>query len=317
MKIIRDYKNCPKYAAGSVVALGNFDGVHKGHIAVINKAKEIADAGGTASSVLTFEPHPINVLHPGAKPFRITDEKQKAEVIAELGIDNLFIIEFTKDFSNITATNFFKEILLNGINASHIVTGTDFVFGAGREGNTETMAALASEFNIGYSKLSPIGNSDSIFSSSLVRKNLQHANLANVRQILGRNFAIEGVVTEGKRLGNTIGFPTINIDLGDYIRPVFGVYVVKIKIEGHDKEYYGAANIGIKPTLGGSNEILEVHIFNFSEEIYNFNVYVELLEYIRGEKKFASIEELKQQITQDCITARNLLDNCDRRIIGG
>lgn len=306
MRIIKDYKACPQDAKGSVIALGNFDGVHKGHVSVINKAIEIAKDNGLQSAVLTFEPHPLSVLRSNIKPFRLTSEAQKIEIIEKLVVDNLFIINFDSAFSQIKAPDFIKEILVNNLGAAHIVTGEEFIFGYNRLGNSELLAKEALQCGFGYSQVKPVGG-DSRFSSTLARKCLAVGDLAKGREILGRNFIIEGVVETGNQKGRKIGFPTVNISLGDYIRPAFGVYAVKLKISGGGAMLTGAANIGIKPTTNGTKELLEVHIFDFSENIYGHNVQVELIEYIRPERKFESLDALSKQITEDCNQIRKLL----------
>ncbi len=308
MKIIRDYNNCPTICKGSVIALGNFDGVHKGHLAVIEKAREIAAKEGLKSSVLTFEPHPLNILKADIKPFRLTTEEQKTSIIQSRGIHNLFIINFDKEFSEIKAGEFIEEILVNKLQAAHIVTGEDFIFGHKREGNRKMLSKAAKKHKFGYTRVRPVGDKACVFSSSLIRKSLQEADLLSAAQMLGRNFFIAGTVQEGNKKGRELGFPTINIPLCEYIRPAYGVYAVKIYIENRPGWLYGAANIGVKPTLGGTEELLEVHIFDFSENIYGHNVEVELIEYIRPERKFMNLDELKSQIAEDCVKIREIFE---------
>lgn len=307
MKIIRDYKNCPEFAKGSVVAIGNFDGMHKGHVAVIERAKEIAAINNLTVSVLSFEPHPLNVLRPEIKPFRLTLETQKASLTENLGVDFLFIVNFDKEFSQIKANEFIKEILVDKLSAVHVVTGEDFVFGYSREGTPDTIERAAVEYNFSYTKVAPVGSGVSAFSSSAIRASLKEGRLDEVKSMLGRNLVIKGAVIEGNKHGRIIGFPTINIDLGEYMRPAFGVYAVKIYLDESTIPLYGAANIGIRPTINDAKELLEVHIFNFSENIYGHQAAVELIEYIRPEKKFASIDALKLQIAEDCIKIRKIL----------
>jgi len=307
MRIIRDYKNIPNEAKSSVVAIGNFDGVHKGHVAVIKKAQDIAASKGVKSAVLTFEPHPLTVLRSEIKPFRLTTDSQKAVFIEELGVDFLFSIKFDKEFSKITANQFIRKILVDELAAKHIVTGEDFIFGHNREGSIDLLSKEALRYNFGYTKLLHLGSTVGVFSSSAIRKNLSHGRLEEVRLMLGRNFIISGIVSEGNKQGRTIGFPTINLDLGGYMHPAFGVYAAKIYIEGRDKVLFGAANIGIRPTINGTKELLEVHIFDFSENIYGQSVSVELIEYIRPEHKFSGMDALKSQIAEDCIKIRKVI----------
>jgi riboflavin kinase/FMN adenylyltransferase len=307
MKIVSDYENCPDVAKGSVVALGNFDGVHKGHVAVIEKTKEIALLSGATNSVLTFEPHPLTILKKDIKPFRLTSEAQKISIIEGLGVDNLFLINFTRALSQMKASDFIKEILVNDLQVEHIVTGEDFIFGHNREGNAKLLGAEAEKYGFGYSRVLPVGSSDAAFSSTLIRKCLEAGKLDKAKAMLGRNFVISGKVQKGDQKGRTINFPTINIDMGEYLRPAFGVYAAKLQIEGRSENFGGAVNIGVKPTAGGTKELLEMHIFDFSENIYGHNVSVELIEYIRSEKKFGSLEELSKQIAEDCNIIRKIL----------
>jgi riboflavin kinase/FMN adenylyltransferase len=307
MQIITQYQDIPREAKGCAIAIGNFDGVHKGHVAVIKKAQEIAASKGGKAGVLTFEPHPLTLLRPEIKPFRITTDSQKALLIKQLGIDFLFAINFDKEFSEITANDFIHEILVHALGAKHIVTGEDFIFGHNRQGNTDLLSDKAAQYNFGYTKMAHVGSPSGAFSSSAIRRNLSHGNLHEVYPILGRNFVISGMVKEGNRQGRLIGFPTINLELAGYMNPAFGVYAVKIYIEGREKVFSGAANIGIRPTINGTKELLEVHIFDLSENLYGKNVAVELIDYIRPEIKFSGLEELKMQILEDCIKIRKVL----------
>lgn len=307
MNIVKDYKNCPEIAKGSFIAIGNFDGVHKGHVTVINKAKELAQQKGLKTSVLTFEPHPLNILRPNIAPFRLTSESQKIKIMQNLGIDNLFIINFNQEFSQLSADSFINNVLVNALGAKHIVTGEDFIFGNKRSGNSALLEKASESCLFGYSKVAPVGYEE-VFSSSLIRHNIKTGQLDSAYSMLGHNFSICGIVIEGAQKGRTIGFPTINIELGEYLRPAFGVYAVKINITG-ENTLYGAANIGTRPTVNGTKELLEVHIFDFNKNIYGQMVEIELINYIRPEKEFAGLDDLKQQIAKDCAQIKELIRN--------
>ncbi len=307
MQVITDYKNIPNSAKNSVIAIGNFDGIHKGHLEVINHGKAIAKQNNYDFSILTFSPHPLLVLNHDIKPFFITSDIQKQRMLRKLGVNNLFCIDFNKEFSKISAEAFISEILLNKLTAKHIITGENFIFGHNRSGNTNLLHKFSQSLGFGYTAIKPFMANGEICSSSLIRQKIKDGNIKSVKSLLGRNFSIIGQVQEGMKKGNTIGFPTANIKLGNYIRPAFGVYACKIHVENSGISF-GAANIGIKPSFSAQQEGLEVHIFNFSSNIYNKEIEVELIDYIRPEKKFTDINMLKQQITEDCTKIKTILE---------
>jgi riboflavin kinase/FMN adenylyltransferase len=334
MQIINDYTKRPDEAKKIVIALGNFDGVHKGHIEVINTAIKIAKTNNLSSAVMTFQPHPIELFKPEIKNYRLTSIEQKAKLFENLGVDYLYIINFNIDFASITAEDFIKNILLEKLDASHIVTGYDYVFGNKKAGNTQMLQQLSPILGYGFTCVEAVGANET-FSSTKIRNALKEADLAKAHAILGRNYEVAGKVVRGDNRGKSIGFPTINVDSGDALRPKSGVYAVKItihqeipsspefskKILGRSDEitlefeksnsgnddmvsYNGVANIGTKPTFAGIDETLEVHIFDFAQDVYGKNVEIEFLRYIRPERKFANAEELVKQIQKDCAMAK-------------
>lgn len=303
MQIINDYSKRPDEAKNIVLALGNFDGVHKGHSQVINTAISIAKANNRPSAVMTFDPHPIELFKPEIQNYKLTSLSQKAKLLENLGVDYLYVINFNSDFANITAENFIQNILLEKLNASHIVTGYDYVFGNKKSGNIQMLKDFASKLGYGFTCVEAVGEEE-IFSSTKIRNALKEADLAKAQAILGRNYAVAGKVVRGDNRGKSIGFPTINIDSGDALRPKSGVYAVKIIIEQDAKIYSGVANIGTKPTFDGTEETLEVHIFDFAQDIYEKNATIEFLQYIRPERKFNNADELVKQIHKDCEVAR-------------
>jgi riboflavin kinase/FMN adenylyltransferase len=305
MQVIQNHSNCPPSAKQSVIALGNFDGVHKGHQEIIKLTCEIARAKNLPSAVMTFEPHPVSVFRPEISNFHLTSLEQKIKLIEALGVDFLFVMNFDENFAKITAEDFIKNILCEGLSVKHVVIGYDFIFGHDRGGNAQMLHDLSGSSGYGFTQVDAVGKDDMVFSSTKIRENLRQGNLENVQLMLGRNYEIAGVVIKGENRGKGLGFPTINIDSGELMRPASGVYAVRVKIG--DAIYNGVANIGTKPTFVGKTEELEVHIFDFDEDVYGRNVEIEFIQYIRAEEKFQSVESLVAQIAKDCIKAREIL----------
>ena len=299
---------CPEHAKNSVVALGNFDGMHKGHQHVILSAKKIALATGASLAALTFEPHPISVFSPSHPPFRLTSLEQKASLMASLGVQFLYVVPFNLSFSRMSAETFITDILVKQLNACHVVAGYDFIFGYQRLGNAALLEACAKQYPFGFTQTEAISDPktpDIAYSSTQVRQLIAQGKVSQVPPILGRYFSIAGQVCEGNKKGRTLGFPTANLALGESIRPRFGVYATLVHLDG--RTYPAVANIGCKPTLGIHEPQLEVHLFDFDQSIYNRYIEVELRAFIREEMRFHSLTELQKHITQDCLQARALL----------
>ena len=310
MRIFRHYQNIPDDARGAVVAIGNFDGVHLGHRAVIGEAGAIAHATARPWGVLTFEPHPRAFFAPGTPPFRLTPFHAKARLIFGLGVDTIFVQQFNKAFSSLTAEDFIETVLVGGIGARHVVCGYDFVFGKGRGGNCEMLLGFGKRLGFDFTAVRAqtfAGNDgDAAYSSTGVREALQSGEPQAAARILGRPFEIEGRVIRGDQRGRTIGFPTANLALGTYLRPARGVYAVRVRI-GEGKEFTGVANIGRRPTFAGEADLLEVFLFDFTGDLYGQRLGVQLVEFLRPEKKFDGIDQLKAQIAADSDQARQIL----------
>lgn len=307
MQIITDYKNCPEELKGSYIALGNFDGVHKGHREIIMRAVDEAKKNGGISAVMTFEPHPRRFFQEKCAPFRITPLEIKAQLIEKMGVDALFVVGFTKKFSQINAEEFIEEVLYKALNVKHISIGYDFTFGNKKAGDFALLKKKAKQFGYGVEQMQAIKSNDIICASTKIREYLRSGDVEKITEIAGRNFAISGKVIKGHARGRTIGFPTANISLGDFIHPAFGVYAVNVQMGGEN--YPAVANIGVKPTFEGADAaLLEVYIFDFKCDIYDKELRVELVKYIRAERKFANIDELKEQIEKDCKAAKACLD---------
>ena len=310
MQIYRHYDALPADARGAAVAIGNFDGVHPGHQTVIHEAGLIAGDMCRPWAVLTFEPHPRAFFTPGSEPFRLTPFRSKAQRIAELGVDLLIVQRFDKAFSSLPAEDFVNTVLVDGLGAGHVVSGYDFVFGHKRGGNCELLLAMGAKKGFGFTAVNAqTDSSGEAYSSTRVRERLGDADPRGAAAILGRDFEIEGRVARGEARGKSIGFPTANIPLGAYLRPALGVYAVRAAIEQENGEIWldGVANIGVRPTFGGDGVVLEVFLFDFDDDLYGKRLRVRLVDFLRPEKKFDGVDDLKAQIAQDSAKAQKIL----------
>ncbi len=309
MHIYRHFENLPAGVKGSAVAIGNFDGIHLGHQAVIREAGRIAHDAGIPWAVLTFEPHPREVFDPDHEPFRLTPFRIKTRQIEKLGVDALFVLHFDPEFAKLSAEAFITDVLIGGLAARHVVSGYDFVFGNKRAGNCELLLHKGKEAGFDFTCVSAVDDGEKVYSSTRVRKYLTAANPAGAAGVLGRPFEIEGRVEQGDQRGRTIGFPTANLHLADYLRPARGVYAVRAGIdEGADTVWRdGVANLGIRPTFDGEDLVLEVHLFDFEGDLYNRHLRVALIDYLRPEQKFAGLDALKAQIAADGERAKAVL----------
>ncbi|MFY9288877.1 MAG: bifunctional riboflavin kinase/FAD synthetase [Alphaproteobacteria bacterium] len=290
---------------GGVIALGNFDGVHRGHQAVVKTAIDKAQGMGVPSCVLTLEPHPRSVFKPNIPPFRLTPEATKIRLLRSLGIDNVIVLPFTKEFSMLDPRVFVEKILMEDCGAQHIIAGFDFVFGHDRGGNMQNLRSWLAPHNIGVTEVTPFRDvKGEVMSSSRTREALQAGDLKTAENILGRPWAICGVIQPGAQRGRELSVPTANISLGEHLRPRFGVYAVNAGPVGQSSRYQGVANIGIRPTVDGKTELLEFHLFNFDGDIYGQDWQVELIDFIRPEQAFSDLEALRQQIMLDIESAK-------------
>ena len=310
MRIYRHYKTLPAEARGAAIAVGNFDGVHKGHCQVIQEAGAIAKDAGIPWAVLTFEPHPRTVFQPGAAPFRLTPFRAKARALKALGVDLMIVQKFSRDFSQNPAEDFVKSVLVDGFGAKHVVSGYDFVFGHGRQGNCELLLSMGQQLGFGFTAISAVESPEGfVYSSTRVRQCLESGDARGAAEILGRTYAIEGRVAHGAKLGRTIGFPTANIHLGPLLRPKRGIYAVRVTVDGEDRIIEGVASIGNRPTVYGIGDILEVYLFDFNADIYGRRISIELIEFIRAEAKFDSVEEMRIEIERDVEKSRAILQS--------
>ena len=309
MQIFRETADYPENRRGAVIALGNFDGVHRGHQVVIGQAKQLAEARATTLGLLTFEPHPRVFFRPDDPPFRLTPFGTKAHLLDALEVDSLVCLSFDTSLSSLSADEFVDRILVQGLGVGVLVVGYDFKFGKDRGGDAEK---LQDDDRFETVIVDPAAAaSGDVYSSTRIRDFLKDGEPGNAAALLGRPFEIEGMVQHGAQLGRTIGFPTANIDMGGYIRPAHGVYAVRAAVEtgrvGETVWCDGVANLGMRPTVDGLSEKFEVHLFDFERDLYGTRMRVALIEFLRGEQKFDGLDALKEQILNDCHAARVVL----------
>ena len=305
MRIFSDWRGLPAGARGATVALGNFDGVHLGHASVLRAAH--AARPDAPLAVLTFEPHPREVFRPDDPPFRLTLSAERADALAALGVDLLYELPFTHEFSLMTAETFTSSVLHHGLGARHLTSGQDFAFGHRRGGNTLFLTAQAEALGMGVTQVPALTDAGGPLSSTRIRRALQDGYPARATAELGRPWAIRGLVAHGDKRGRTIGFPTANVALGRHLEPARGVYAVTIRA-ADGAMYQGVANIGRRPTVNeGPESRLEVNLFDFDGDIYGTEITVALIAYIRPEIRFSGLDALKAQIATDAAEARLLL----------
>jgi riboflavin kinase/FMN adenylyltransferase len=296
----------PQALRGGIVALGNFDGFHSGHQAVVGRAVERGRAEGRPVLVATFDPHPVRYFRPDTPPFRLTSLDQRQRLFAAAGADAMIVFRFDSELAATPAGDFISKTLLGLIGAAGVVTGEDFTFGQGRGGNIEVLSEAGSRLGFSVDSVAPVSDSQGPISSSRIREALQAGDCRTAARLLTRPFAIEGVVEHGDKRGRTIGYPTANIALGPYLRPRFGIYAVRGRMaDGTVLE--GAANLGIRPTFEPPKELLEPYFFDFGGDLYGRTLEVELIDFLRPEAKYDSLDALTAQMAADCEEARRSL----------
>ena len=296
----------PDNLKGSIVALGNFDGFHLGHQAVVGRAVQRAFHERRPAIVATFDPHPVTYFKPDVPPFRLTTLDQRERLFAHAGADAMLVFEFNDKLRETSAEEFVSWLVAGKIGAAGVVTGDDFSFGKGRGGNVETLKTLGGYSGIIAETVAPILVDGIRVSSGKVREALIAGEIAHATHLLSRDFAIEGVVQRGDRRGRELGYPTANLALGDYQRPKYGIYAVRVTLDD-GSEYPGVASLGVRPTFDPPQELLEAHLFGFDGDLYGRKIEVGLHAYIREEKKFDGIEPLIEHMKEDEAQARHLL----------
>ena len=302
-KIFKNFNIDTRYK-NSIILIGNFDGVHKGHQKLFSLAKKYKKRYSSKIGVLTFEPMPKMFFNKNLNNFRISSLQQKIDNLKDLNVEFIIIKKFDRKFSKIKSITFIKEILGKKLKPKFIFVSNNFRFGNKREGNVRQLIKFERMCGYKVVKPQPLLTNKKIASSSLVRKLLQEGKLEKANKILNRNWSIVGRVQRGRQLGKKIGFPTANIDIKDYILACPGVYAVKVKRNGKNNYLKGIANLGYRPTFNGKKILLEVHLFNFSGNLYNKYLTVEFKKFIRKEKKFKNVELLRRQIKTDLLIAK-------------
>ncbi|MHA0330043.1 bifunctional riboflavin kinase/FAD synthetase [Sphingomonas melonis] len=292
----------PPHLAGGIVALGNFDGFHLGHQAVVGQAVARARAEGRPALVATFDPHPVRHFRPDTPPFRLTTLDQRERLFAAAGVDAMVVFAFDAALAALSAEGF-AERLAARLQVAGVVTGEDFTFGQGKRGDVAMLAALGTAHGFTAETVGAVTLDGETVSSSRIRALLRAGDPRGAARLLTRPFAIEGTVQHGDKLGRTIGYPTANLDMGKYLRPAYGIYAVTARLPD-GRQVQGAANLGIRPTFDPPKELLEPYFFDFSGDLYGQSIEVALIDYIRPEAKFDSLDALTAQMEADCAEAR-------------
>jgi len=308
MQIFHGYTGLPGAARGAVAALGNFDGVHLGHQAVMAQAADLARTLDAPAAAAVFNPHPRRVFQPDSEPFALMTDAQRVRALGEAGAALVHHIPFDRALAAMTPERFVAEVLDDGLGLTGVVTGADFCFGKDRSGNAQALQDLGAARGLTVAIARPVSTQEQAgkISSSDVRQALRAGDPERAAALLGRPFAIEGVVSQGDQRGRTLGFPTANVALGEYVRPAFGVYAVRVDL-GAGEAIPGVANIGRRPTVDGTQARLEAHLFDVSADLYGRRISCALVAFLRPEQRFDGLDALKAQIAEDCETARRLL----------
>jgi riboflavin kinase/FMN adenylyltransferase len=293
---------------GGVIALGNFDGFHAGHQAVVGRAVHHAKDEGLPAIVATFDPHPVRFFKPDVPPFRLTTLDQRQEQFAAAGADAMLVLPFDAALAGTTAEDFITGLLLDRYGAAGVVTGADFVFGKGRGGNVVTLADHARRLGFFTEMVAPVDDAVEVISSSRIREALQGGDCETATRLLTRPFTVRGTVQHGDKNGRLLGFPTANIEMGQYLRPRYGIYAVTGRL-ADGRMLKGAANLGIRPSFDPPKELLEPHFFDFAEDLYGQEIDVAFHAFIRPEAKFDSMDALMAQIAADCDAAKARLED--------
>jgi riboflavin kinase/FMN adenylyltransferase len=307
IELIRDWRDLPASQRGGAAALGAFDGVHRGHQAVIASAREAAERLSAPLSVVSFDPHPRRWFQPDAAPFRLMSPDQMARALEPLGVERLYLLPFDAEMASMSDEAFAVDVLSKGLGLVHASVGFDFTYGKGRTGSPEALARIGRQLGFSVSVTDRVDDAGGLkLSSSAVREALNAGDMARASAILGRPFAIDGEVVHGEKRGRTIGVPTANVRMGDYMRPAYGVYATRTRLPD-GRVIDGVANLGVRPMFEIPEPLLEVWLFDFNESLYGQTVETELVAFLRGEMNFDDLDALKVQIDADAQAARAVL----------
>jgi riboflavin kinase/FMN adenylyltransferase len=306
MEILRSIPELERLRGPLFLAIGVFDGVHRGHQAVISTSADHAAASNGTPVVVTFDPHPEKVLRPQAAPHLLSATEHKIALIRALGVEHLLIINFDKQFAATEPEDFVQKLVIHSKPLREICVGHEWSFGKNRRGNLDLLKKLGAKFNFDVVGIPPVKINGAVVSSTAIRQAIEKGDLAKAAEMLGREYTILGTVTRGDNLGKKIGFPTANLSAHSEQFPPDGVYVAEARIDG--ELHRGVINLGVRPTVsrGKSERVLEIHLFDFNRDIYGRDVEVRFLKFLRPEKKFADLDALVQQIRQDVEQARQL-----------
>ncbi|WP_425442164.1 bifunctional riboflavin kinase/FAD synthetase [Sphingomonas mucosissima] len=296
----------PEALRGGIVALGNFDGFHLGHQAVVGRAVARARAEGRPALVATFDPHPMRFFKPDSPWFRLTTLEQRAELMRAAGVDAMLVFTFDAALAALSAEAFVTSQLVEQIGAAGVVTGADFTFGKARSGNVAMLAGLGQAHGFSAETVGAVTLDGDTVSSTRIRAALREGRPRDAARLLTRPFTIRGDVRHGDKLGREIGYPTANVDLGNYLRPAYGIYAVRVTLED-GQVFSGAGNLGIRPSFDPPKELLEPYMFDFSGDLYGQVIDVALVEFLRPEAKFDTLDALTAQMAADCDRARQIL----------
>lgn len=315
-RIITDWQSGQKaQAEKSILAIGNFDGMHRGHQALIEKTVGLAKEHNASPSVLSFTPHPRSFFNPDQDPFRLVHVRQQRRLLEALGIEQHFYLSFDQQFASLSAREFAQEIIVKTAGAACVVIGQDFRFGQNREGDVTSLKELGQELGFDVEVIAPVRDENNyVISSTIIREAIAHGDLDRANHWLGwpqdQGWEIEGPVIHGDKRGRELGYPTANMHLDDYLRPKFGIYAVRIALSDdrlNPTWLHGAANIGVRPMFETPTPLLETYIFDFDQEIYDQNARVQPVAFLRGEKRFDDLDALIKQMGEDCQKARTIL----------
>ncbi len=297
----------PERFRGGIVALGNFDGFHRGHQAVAGRAIARARAEGRPALIATFDPHPVRHFRPDAPPFRLTTLNQRERLFADAGADAMLVFGFGPELASVAAEDFVADWLGTRVGAAGVVTGEDFTFGYKRGGDISVLRDLAPAHGMSVDAVGPVMDGGAPISSSRIRQALRAGDCTEAARLLTRPFAIQGVVEHGDKNGRKLGYPTANLQLGSYLRPRYGIYAVRARLPGRAR-VAGVANLGIRPTFDPPKELLEPHFFDWSGDLYGQPIEVELYAHLRDEQRFSSMAALTAQMDRDSEQARHILN---------